>query len=249
LHRLASDARLLWSNRDARRQALLDLLAGWDRGGGVALQQVSGRIDRAVAAGLAAFRLPRDSGATYEIGHFGRGWIGHVTDDLKVQFDVEQVRYYVRTEQQPDRIFHTWVHESLHARAVPSAPRSVSSMWRGYEEGMVEGLARTIATAAGLLVTDPSYGYYVEAYRALSSAGGFEAEHLWRALWRVPPGNVREHFAAVVNAVHRECGNPARMAPRPSQLRKVGDRVFAWGNAGNRADPPLLTRYWESAFR
>jgi hypothetical protein len=64
-----------------------------------------------------------------------------------------------------------------------SPARGAASMWRGFEEGMVEGLARSVTgTAAGITVADPSYVYYVEAYRALARVAGIDAERLWRAL-------------------------------------------------------------------
>ncbi len=65
----------------------------------------------------------------------------------------------------PERIFHTWVHEALHARRPASPNRKTEyARWPGYEEGMVEGLAR-VATGlkAGMTVEAPSYEFYVHA--------------------------------------------------------------------------------------
>lgn len=64
-------------------------------------------------------------------------------------------------------------------------------------------------TAAGITVADPSYGYYVEAYRALARVAGIDAERLWRALWLVRPGDVRERFAAAVDAMRLAAGMPS----------------------------------------
>jgi hypothetical protein len=110
---------------------------------------------------------------------------------------------------------------------------------------MVEGLARMVTgECAGMRVLDPAYDYYVAAYRALADVARLNVQELWRALWRVRPGQVRERFAATVDAARRQRGAPAL---DPGQLRRLtgmGDRVFAGDRSRDPADERALTQRW-----
>jgi hypothetical protein len=185
---LVSDALPIWTSADIRERSLSDVLLAWDRGDYAGAHHALARLDRAVVAGLEALGLGRDPGAALRLDHYGRGWIGRVAIDGAILLDVEEVRHFVAVEHVPDRIFHTLVHESLHARAPATAMRGAeAAQWKGYQEGMVEGLARIVTgERAGIRVPDPAYDYYVAAYRALAAAAGLGTEELWRAVARAP---------------------------------------------------------------
>jgi hypothetical protein len=251
LQRLTDDALLLWSDAAARQQVLLDLLAAWHRGDSPGVASAVGRIDRAVIAGLAALGLPRAPGVRVEAGAFGRRWVGRVTPDNTLQIDLERIAQHLAQRGHPDRAFHTWIHESLHARRLPSLNRHREyARWPGYEEGMVEGLTRHVTgSSAGIPVEHRSFDYYVEAYRVLAATGGFPMEQLWRALWLQAPGDVRTYFVTSADAARQDRGLPQMTRVQSAQLRRVGDTVWAEAHYYDRPDPDLLARFWESAFR
>ncbi|MGH2354537.1 MAG: hypothetical protein ACRDI2_25505 [Chloroflexota bacterium] len=158
LRRLWGDALTLWADAAERAGALAAMLAAWDSTNDAALRQRVRRVDDAVRAGLAALDLPRDPAADVRLVSRGRTWIGRVEPDGTILIEVERVRYCLGLGM-VDRIFHAWVHESIHARRLASSGRSAeSAAWAGYEEGMAEGLARIVTdTKAHLAVHDRSY--------------------------------------------------------------------------------------------
>lgn len=247
LLRLEGDALLFWGDARARMQALLDLLAVWDLGVSAALERALLRIDGAVTAGLTALNLSRDTRAVVRVDRYGRGWIGRVTVDGNIHLAIDQVRHYVVEERQPDRIAHTLIHESLHARAPAAATRGAeAARWKGYQEGMVEGLARIVTgEQAGMRVLDPAYDFYVAGFRALAAVAGLDTEELWR----VRPGQVRERFAATVDAVRRRRGARALDAEQLRRLGGMGDRVFAGDRTRDPPDERALAQRWELALR
>jgi hypothetical protein len=242
---------MLWGDAEARTQVLLDLLAAWDRDDSAALGRALLRLDSAVTAGLAALGLGRDPGAAVRLDRYARGWIGRVAIDGTIHLDVDQVRHYVVEERQPDRVVHTLVHESLHARAPATPARGAeAAQWKGYQEGMVEGLTRIVTgDRAGMRVLDPAYDFYVAAYRALAVVARLDLEELWRALWRARPGQVRERFAETVDAVGRRRGAPALDAGQLRRLGRMGDRVFAGDRFRDPPDERGLIQRWEAALR
>lgn len=248
LRRLAGDALLLWADASERGQALNALVDAWSRADAAGLRATAARIDAAVAAGLEALRLPRDPGVRVDVGSYNRRWIGHVGADGTMAIDVDRVRRHLAAGGGPERIFHTWVHEALHARQPAAPTRSVEyASWPGYEEGMVEGLAR-VATGskAAMAVEAPSYEFYVLAYRSLAVAADIDAERLWRLLWLQRPGDVRKGFATAVDALRAP--NSTSPASR-AHLTTVADRVFAADRYRDRPDAAVLARLWEAGLR
>ena len=146
-------------------------------------------------------------------------------------------------------MFRTWLHESLHARQ-PYASDAAAEYraFRGYEEGLVEGLTQVVLAAARVTVADVPFGAYVAAYRALAQAAGIASEALLRALWRHPAGDVRQNLATVVSRL-REQEMGASVPPEAhGRLRALGDRLFATDRAGHAPDPAALVALWTRAF-
>jgi hypothetical protein len=250
LRRLSGDSLAFWGDAAERGRALAAVLAAWDGANGTALRSAIDRIDRAVLAGLEALALPRDPASAIRLVGEGRTWLARVTLDGSILIEAERLRYYLRLGM-ADRVAHAWVHESIHARRASSFGRSAeSAAWTGYEEGLAEGLARTVTEwKAGISVPDRSYEYFVQAYQGLARAGGFEAERLWRLLWRHRPGEVRRHFARAVDDARREVGAALLSPKQHSRLVAVADRVFAAGRIHGRPDAAALSRLWELVFR
>lgn len=130
-------------------------------------------------------------------------------------------------------------------------PATELSRTRGFEEGMIEGLAR-LATGewAAMQILEASYDYYVRAYEALARVLRIEVEQFWRALWIHPVGEVRLAFVGVVDVLReRAMGGGLSLSER-SRLQGLADQIFSSGRSGlARPDEATLERTWEVVFR
>ncbi len=118
-----------------------------------------------------------------------------------------------------------------------------------HPDRIVHALVHESLERAGMRVLDPAYDYYVAAYRALADAARLNVEDLWRALWHVHPGQVRERFAATVDAARRRGDAPALDAGQLRRLAGMGDRVFAGDRFRDLVDERALTQRWELALQ
>jgi hypothetical protein len=216
LSTLRGDALRIWSDAGVRREALEAVVAAWDE----RLPDLEARVhrvDEAVVAGLRALGLPRGDVRGVYLEATGRARAGRKLADCRIVLDGDVMRHVVLVQRQPDRAFRTWIHESLHARrAYHPAASSEYLRHPGYEEGMVEGLARFVTRdMAGMEVGDVSYDYYVAAYRALSIVVGAEPQALWRTLWTRRAGEARAAFVDAVDEFRRGVGGerPHRASP------------------------------------
>ncbi|MBA2447675.1 MAG: hypothetical protein H0V51_06585 [Chloroflexi bacterium] len=249
---LEGDALRLWRDADERRQALEVLVGAWERGNSDALRSAVQRWDDAVVAGLQVLGLPRGPIADIVVESFGRTWLGRKAPNCLLLIDGDVLRSAVRSRQSPDEVFRTWVHESLHGRA-PFVLSDVRRHYetRGYEEGLVEGLARVITRdRAGMDIVEGPYTHYVRAYEALASVVGIEVEDLWRTLWHHPAGVVRDAFVGAVDEEWNRAIGLRLSRSQEARLLAVADRMF--DVAEQRAtvgDVRLLHDRWRLAFR
>lgn len=149
----------------------------------------------------------------------------------------------------PDTTFRTWVHESIHARrAFQPQYRSEYVLWRGYEEGLAEGLARLVLRdKAGLDPAESSNDYYVAAYRSLARVAVTNLEELWQSLWsETALGEVRARFG---NVVAELCGTPGLTLPDAIRLGGIADQLFQSSRAGAVPNPSVMMTLWRTAFR
>lgn len=251
LQALSGDALRLWGDADERRQALEAILHAWEHGD-PDLRAAVEYVDSAVEAGLRACGLPR--GPVLEVRiEDGFGPQGRKRLDCSLLLGGVSMRRVVREDRRPDSTFRTWVHESLHARQA----YATDVYWeyrahRGFEEGMVEGLARLITREkAGLDPSDTSYAYYVAAYRALARAGDLDVEELWRALWQHPTGMVRGNFVGTIEMLRRSGTGESLTTAQNVRLQGIADLVFGSDRVDFTADEPTegtLTSLWRAAF-
>lgn len=250
LRGLPADARAIWGDPDARRGALEAILdAGERRDPG--LDALIRRVDDAVVQGLAALGFPRGEFRAVELDIFGRNWAGRKRPDCTLLLDAGALGQLRQVMGIADAIFKTWVHESLHARAPYSdrAPAEYGT-WRGYEEGLAEGLARLIVNGkAGMMAPEVSYDAFVRAYRALAVVVEIDVGRLWTELWSRLPGEVRAELPDVVDALRRGASRRSLTLRERTGLRMVGDRVFASGRTADSADADMLERTWRAVFR
>jgi hypothetical protein len=155
------------------------------------------------------------------------------------------VRAYLRSADGPERLVLAWIHESLHGRESFGADaRAEYRSHRGYEEGMVSGLAHQILRLQGVgLVGEVSFPYYVEAYRALAYELDLDVARLWGALWARRPGEVRRAFPSVVASL-------SPLTPRQqSNLGVTADVHFDSSRAERSPNHEILRHLWKQALR
>jgi hypothetical protein len=250
LSTLQGDALHLWGDAVVRRQALDAIVAAWEANSPDLAAAVA-RVDDAVVQGLAALGLPRGPIRGVRVESAGRGWIGLKHPDCTLLMDGLRVQRLVQSLQDCDRVFHTWVHESLHGRRLYVDSLAVEQRrHRGYEEGMVEGLARIVTgEKAGMKPGMVSFDYYVQAYAALARACAIGVEALWRALWQFPAGAVRAEFGDALTRSFRQAHGRALTPTQRAALWSLADQHFDSDRLARVPNDVLLTASWKVALR
>jgi hypothetical protein len=195
------------------------------------------RVDDAVVAGLTALRFPRGPVRAVRVERVGRAWLGRKVSDCAILFD-DLVLARLTGRDRADRLFKTWLHESLHARALPVLGVAAERRdFRGYEEGLAEGIARLIThEKAAIPHFEAAYTYYVEAYRTLAVVLGLDLETLWRQLWTYAPGAVRDGLTTLVDQYVGTASRTPAMA--------LADAFFDTGRLADEPDPDVMLRAW-----
>jgi hypothetical protein len=245
LRTLQGDGLRLWGDAGERRRALEAIVAASETGS-ADLAAVA-RVDAAIAEGLLALGLPRGAVGNVRVEFAGRGWIGQKRADCDLVLDGYLIGQVMPHIHGPERVFHTWIHESLHARR-PYAKTLAAEQrpHRGYEEGMVEGLARLISRdRAGVPPGMVSFEYYVRAYTALAKVLHVDVERLWRGLWLHPPGLVRAAFSETVATLVRRERGIALTANQLAALGSLADRHFDSARVQWTPNEALLNSAWQ----
>jgi hypothetical protein len=252
LRTLSPDALRLWGDPSERGRAIDAILSAW-QAADPALTSTVKRIDDAVVEGLRALALPRGLVLSVSIDLVGRGWLGRKLQDSNMVFDGLVIAALPPSDR-PDTVYKTWIHESLHARGAVPAPRTRDSVtFPGYEEGMVEGLARLITRdMAGMRPTESAHTPYVQAYQTLAQVIGCSAEQLWRALWRYPRGYVHTAFADTIDQICITLKGTPLTALQRNQLRGTANDLFHRGfsriSSAFSPDIDEMTRKWTAVF-
>ncbi len=126
-----------------------------------------------------------------------------------------------------------WVHESLHARQ-PFAPDHAAEYrdFSGYEEGLVEGLARSLLRdQLGIREIAGTFEHPVAAYRGLALVLRVDLEQLWRRLWQTPPGAVRAAFPDIVADLYQSETGAQLLPPQVARCAELPTRCFGRGRA------------------
>lgn len=250
LRRLRGDALDLWGDATIRRRALDDVLRAWQYGRDDLLPTAVARVDAAVHEGLAALGLPRGRVERIEIRHRDPRRSGLKAPDCLLVLSGNYFLKMFDAFQRPDSIFRTWIHESLHARQQYADDFLAEyETYEGFEEGMIEGLARAIVREkAGMETLDLSYDFYVRAYRTLAALLDLEAESLWRRLWQWRTGEVRGHFVATVaEALLLKTGQPLGPAGR-ARLLEAADDLFRTGRGDDNLPDWRIEPRWREAL-
>ena len=178
---------------------------------------------------------------------FGRGWFGRKMPDCHLMFDRGRLLQAIRAPVSRDDVIRTWVHESLHGRQPYSRDhRQEADRWPGHEEGLAEGLARTLTGGiADMDIGTGSYAYYVAVYEALADVAGIDPERVLRGVWQAAPGDVRATLIDTVDTLRQDAWGRPLMAVQRQRLRALADTAFATERAKWLAgDRQALVRTW-----
>lgn len=225
LQALRGESRDLWCSADVRRAALENIAGLWTMGETMEALEAARAVDTSVADGLRALGFSRGP-VVVQIAAQSRGEHGVKTHTCVLVISVNYLIGMLRSGGKPDSVFRTWVHESIHAR-IPfpaSFYEDEWKRWKGYEEGLAEGLARLITRNWARM--DPlnlAYDGYVRAYRALARALGVDIGLIWGSLYGHRNGQVRDRLPTVVGRVRSDAGG--RLLD-PSRVLSVADELF-----------------------
>lgn len=237
-----------WTDREVRRSALRDLRDALRFGGADDVQSAADAIDGHIVAALESLGFPRGPArpSVERQGSVGNR-AGVKRPNCLLLIEAHYVEQHADALGNPDSVVRTWVHESIHARLefAASAMDHEWFAWKGYEEGLAEGLARLITRdIAGLSPETPVYTRYVMAYEALARVLGQTPEELWRALYPIPFGAVRDTLPEVVARL-----SIREHPPRPSLVRATADELFNSGDEGRSVPSLELEEQWREALR
>lgn len=247
---LPESARRFVADRVYRAQITRRILQP-DSGGLVNDLSAVQELDEIVTAILTAVDLPR---GPHVRGPFvdliARGWAGRKAPDCRLLLD-RATFLDLPEDARTDALLKTWVHESLHGRQPYAA--GFAAEWRdlrGFEEGMVEGLARfVVCERLGLTPLLASYSYYVEAYHALAKALAVPIVDLWRELWLLPAGEVAGGLLRALENVLRVHGRSPLTLRQRARLLGQARSAFASVNSTREPDETALLASWQGAMQ
>src|SRR5215207_6157944 len=133
------------------------MLDAWDISDHDRANAIASRLDRAVSEGLRLLMLPRGVSARLAMAEGQLTWLAKwVPAEHTILLSDVMARAQLLLPNGSDTVFRALVHESLHARSLPTMDaiaedRSV----RGYEEGLVDGLADLLVREKALMSPDP----------------------------------------------------------------------------------------------
>jgi hypothetical protein len=222
---LQGDARRIWTDADLRHRLIRHV--GQDAPisgmyGGSLL-----RLDEAIVKGMRALGFRRGRTRGVRITEIGSSEVrGRKTPDCYIHINTSFIGLMLGDRGTPDGVFKNWIHESLHARQ-PYAPEHIRAeeypTYQGYEEGLVEGIARWIVRDKAAMAYVESYPFYVRAYETLAAVLGTDVIDVWRSLWPYLFGTIREAFPGIIGRLwYNRTGRPITEAA----LRTQADDFF-----------------------
>ncbi len=176
------------------------------------------------------------------------GWAGRKAPDCRILIDPEGFQD-LEGIQLADSLLKTWLHESVHGRQ-PYAPGFAEEWrhYRGFEEGLAEGLARIVANELGLQPVLASFNFYVAAYQALAHVLDIPVEMLWRHLWRHPAGQIATNFVTGVDDVMAGCGQRPLSSRQRIRLFARARSLFSTANNVQSPEDDMLLQAWREVL-
>lgn len=207
-------------------------------------------VDTVVLEILDAVDLPRGPDVQGPfVETLGRGWAGRKAPDCRIVIDAEAF-HDLEGVQRADSVLKTWLHESIHGRQ-PYALGFAEEwrLYRGFEEGLAEGLARAIASELELQPVLAGFNYYVAAYQTLAGALNIPVEVLWRRLWQCRVGEVANGFSTAVADVIVDSGGDSPSSLQRARLFARARNIFGTHNSVQLPDEQLLLKTWHEVLR
>jgi hypothetical protein len=198
---------------------------------------------------LDAIELPRGAHVRGPfIEAVGNGWAGRKAPDCRIVFDIDAF-HSLEGVQRADSLLKTWFHESVHGRR-PYAPGFAEEwrLYRGFEEGLAEGLARVIAHRLGLQPLLASYNYYVVAYQTLASVLDVPVDEIWRGLWEYSAGEVALGFSEVIAGIMVRYGMAPQSRFQRARLFARARNLFSTQNTVQSPDGHVLLDQWREVL-
>jgi hypothetical protein len=171
--------------------------------------------------------FPRGEIAGVSIVPLREGVRGRKRSTCTIEIDQGYITEMLGSRGTPDGIFKVWVHESLHARQPFATLRERFSeypVYEGYEEGLVEGIARWMIHSLAGMEYVSAYSRHVHAYESLAQVLEADITTIWRCLYRHPFGRVREAFPQEIGTLWY---NRIRQGLAREQLQRIADRLFS----------------------
>lgn len=192
--------------------------------------------DAAVGAGMAELNFRRNDPRTVDLEVLDTG-VACKRSNCDLRIDPRWLYDILVTHNCPGALWQTWVHEAIHARAPFFVDWKLElAPYQGYEDGFAEMLAQNFTMVqARLPILSGSYDYYVEAYKMLVRASGADEQTLWRALYKCPPGTIRNQLPT---SLERSSGRSFSNEQK-DEILALADSMFASTNWNRKTS--LLT--------
>lgn len=248
---LTGDAFRFWSDPTHRERMLRDILEARGR---EARARALRAVDDAITQGMTALGFPRAPIRSLSLVALSRPAIaGQKYSTCELQIAYPALQRELGPGGAPDAIVETWIHESVHGRHVPWGPNArIEFAWRGFEEGLAEGVTRLMSRQAGLTPGLPTYGRYVQTYEELAHVLGVSAEVVYRKLYVLANGSVMDGFVPEIDAIRQATGTPPMTPEQHGRLERTAKRLFDLAYERDPASARLRTpirRSWRGACR
>lgn len=206
------------------------------------------RVDVAVVEGLAALRFPRGPVAGIEFSRLSISQSGQKLPDCRIMLAGIALESAL-SEERVDGFFGTWVHESIHARQPYAHGASTEyRQYRGFEEGLVEGLTRHVLERAGIAPRTGAFSYYVVVYEQMAHVLGIDTVELWRRLWKYPTGTISAVFVDVVTELNLQLRGQRLGRRQRQRLFVTAAGLLRAGQDRNIYDASDIRRQWEAVI-
>src|SRR5690606_35078975 len=189
-----------WQNAAVRLHRIWELAQAFKSGDQAAIAAAVKAIDDQVVDALRREALPRGPVAKLRVAY---EWedpglektYGYKAPSCDIGINREMVERIIAGNLAPEKLLHTWLHESIHARQ-PFSPFAMMEYNRapGFEEGVTDGLARRLIRRLTGWVNPERHSYdnFVNAMEGLALALDEDPEQFLRRLWQNPTGRVAD---------------------------------------------------------
>jgi hypothetical protein len=225
LQALTGDALRFWGEPSVRARMLRAILTAADT---AARTRALRAVDDAVTSGMAALGFPRAPvrSLSLVLPH-DAGDLGVKYFTCELQIGLPGLRRALGPGGAPDEVVETWIHESAHGRQFPWSPSARAELqFRGFEEGLAEGIAGLVSHWAAFVPGVPVYGRYVQTYEILADLLGINPEMIYRRLYRHTNGAVMGACVAEIDALHTATGASPFTVEQRGRLERTARRLF-----------------------